>query len=183
MLNVIAGTAGGLRLKTIDSDKTKPTLGRVKEALFSMISDYIPGACVLDLFTGSGSLGIEALSRGAEYCYFNDSNKECCKITRDNLNFTGLISRGTVSQYEFKQALDIYGKEKKRFDIVFLDPPYGMDYYNEAICALKMRKLINSNGIVVAEHSIDKSFDDIDGFEIIKRKKYGSVGLTVFAIK
>lgn len=180
MLNVIAGTAGGLKLKTIDSDKTKPTLGRVKEAMFSMIADYLPGATVLDLFAGSGSLGIEALSRGAEKCFFNDSNKSCCKITEQNLAFTKLISKATVSQYEFGMALDVYRKQKVVFDVVFLDPPYGMDYYSEVITGLQKRGLLRPNAIIIAEHTAERSLPEMRGLDVIKNKKYGTVAITVY---
>ena len=180
MLNVIAGTAGGLKLKTTDSDKTKPTLGRVKEAMFSMIADYLPGATVLDLFAGSGSLGIEALSHGAEKCFFNDSNKSCCKITEQNLAFTKLISKATVSQYEFGMALDVYRKQKVVFDVVFLDPPYGMDYYSEVITGLQKRGLLRPNAIIIAEHTAERPLPEMRGLDIIKNKKYGTVAITVY---
>lgn len=181
MLNVIAGSAGGLRLKTIDSDKTKPTLGRVKEPMFSMIASYLTGATVLDLFAGSGSLGIEALSRGAEKCYFNDNQQNCCKITQENLVFTGLADRAQVKKADFSQALEAYKREKVAFDIVFLDPPYGMNYYDEVIDTILRNKLLAENGIIVAEHAYDKPLGEIKGLEIIKSKKYGTVAVTVYA--
>lgn len=180
MLTVIAGSAGGLRLKTIDNEKTKPTLGRVKEPMFSMIEPYLIGATILDLFAGSGSLGIEALSRGASKCYFNDNQGACCKITEENLIYTGLSEKAEVRRQDFSQALENYRKEKITFDIIFLDPPYGMNYYNEVISTIVKYKLIATNGIIVAEHAFDKPLTEIQSLEIIKNKKYGTVAVTVF---
>lgn len=181
MLKVVAGSAGGLRLKTIDSDKTKPTLGRVKEPMFSMIEPYLTGATVLDLFAGSGSLGIEALSRGAGKCYFNDNQQNCCKITQDNLIFTGLVNKAKVRKADFSQALLAYKAENVTFDIVFLDPPYGMNYYEVVINTILEYNLLARNGIIVAEHAFDKPLGEVQGLEIVKSKKYGTVGVTVYA--
>ena len=172
MLKVVAGSAGGLRLKTIDSDKTKPTLGRVKEPMFSMIEPYLTGATVLDLFAGSGSLGIEALSRGAGKCYFNDNQQNCCKITQDNLIFTGLVNKAKVRKADFSQALLAYKAENVTFDIV---------YYEEVINTILEYNLLARNGIIVAEHAFDKPLGEVQGLEIVKSKKYGTVGVTVYA--
>ena len=92
MIRVISGTAGGLKLQTVDSDSTRPTLDRVKEAVFSMVQEEISGSVVLDLFAGNGALGIEALSRGAAKCYFNDKSRQCCEVVKKNLNHTKLTS-------------------------------------------------------------------------------------------
>ena len=133
MIRVIAGTAGGLKLKTLDSEDTRPTLDRVKEAMFSILAPYLRGTTVLDLFAGSGALGIEALSRGAEYCRFNDGSRKCVDIIKQNIVHTSFEERAAVTCETYGKAIERLGREGIKFDVVLLDPPYGANYYADAI--------------------------------------------------
>ncbi len=173
MVRVVAGSARGMKLNTRDSEATKPTLDRVKEAMFSMIEPYIGGAYVLDLFAGSGALGIEALSRGAEKCVFADKSKECCDIVKGNLTHTNLKNRGMVYRKDFTGALNDFDSNEK-FHIIILDPPYMKGFEREAIKLISTRKLYAPGCIVVVEHSMEDILaDEIEAFQKIKDKKYG----------
>lgn len=181
MVRVIAGTAGGLKLKTLESDATRPTLDRVKEAEFSMIRDYLYGSVVLDLFAGNGGLGIEALSRGAKACYFNDKNKQCRNLIRANLTYTNLSDKSEVSCYDYTEALSYYKKSGIVFDLILLDPPYGKAFETDALKQITTAKLASAGAIAVCEHNAAEALPAAIGhFSAIKEKKYGTVAITVY---
>ena len=181
MVRVISGTAGGLKLQTLDSGNTRPTLDRVKEAEFSMIRNWIPGATVLDLFAGNGALGIEALSRGAAMCYFNDKSKDCCSIIQKNLLHTGLAGRAEVSCADYTEALSQFKKRGIRFDLALLDPPYGKTFDAEAVRLLDLFQLASPYCTIVAEHGTeDRLPARIGNFTNMKEKKYGTVRVAIY---
>lgn len=181
MIRVISGTAGGLKLQTLPSDNTKPTLDRVKEAVFSMLREYIYGATVLDLFGGSGALGIEALSRGAEKCFFNDKSKDCCTCIKNNLKHTHLSDKAEVSCLDYTEALSTYRKKGTKFDIILLDPPYKQGFYEEVIELVQKMNLVSDYCIILCEHSAEDTLpESIGNFNCIKEKKYGTVCVTLY---
>ena len=182
-MRVVAGTAGGLKLKTRDSEATKPTLDRVKEAMFSMLTFETPGATVLDLFSGSGSLGIEALSRGAESAVFCDKDKECTGIIEENLRFTKLADKATVMRGDFSDNLKILSEKGKKFTLVILDPPYRQGLEQEAVKLIEKYSLFTGNTTILTEHAFDDKMPDKIGiFEKIKEKKYGTVGVSLYKV-
>ena len=129
-MRVITGTARGKRLKELPGLDTRPTTDRVKEGLFNIIQFDIEGRRVLDLFAGTGQLGIEALSRGAAFCDFVDRNPAAVKIVRENLQATGLADRGTVHNRDFAAFLPGI---RRRYDLIFLDPPYALPALEQAL--------------------------------------------------
>ena len=129
-MRVITGKARGIQLKTPEGMLTRPTADRVKEALFSIINFDIPGANVLDLFGGTGQLGIEALSRGASSAVFVDAREESCKLIRENLKRTKLEQNAKVIRSDY---LDYLGRCREQYDIIFLDPPYAEVFLENAI--------------------------------------------------
>ena len=189
MVRVIAGEARGRKLKTIDSEQTKPTLDRVKEAMFSMIMPYIRGAEVLDVFSGNGSLGIEALSRGALSCVFNDFSADCCKIIKENLKTLGFEERSELVCNSYDASINTFGKKKKQFDILLLDPPYGKGLIEETLKTAERAKICKSGAgfpprstIAVCEHArTDELPERIGSFEKLKTNYYGTVGVTVYS--
>lgn len=182
-MRVVAGTAGGLKLKTRDSEATKPTLDRVKEAMFSMLSFETPGAVVLDLFSGSGSLGIEALSRGAESAVFCDKDRECISVIEENLRFTKLKEKATVMKGDFSDNLRNLSEKGKKFTLILLDPPYRQGMEKEAVKLIEKYSLFTENTTVLTEHGFDDKMPDRIGvFEKIKEKKYGTVGVTLYKV-
>ena len=175
-MRVITGKARGVQLKTPDGMLTRPTADRVKEALFSIINFDIPGANVLDLFGGTGQLGIEALSRGAELCVFVDAREEACRLIKENLRRTKL--EGTVVRCDY---MDYLNRCKERFSIIFLDPPYAEEFLENAIKRIMEIDILQTDGIIVAERPVGKELTwDFDGYQRSKDYKYGKTLLTIY---
>lgn len=192
MIRVIAGSAGGIKLKTIDSDSTKPTLDRVKEAMFSMVYKWFPCESVLDVFSGNGSLGIEALSRGCVSAVLNDKNKACCSVIKENLSRASVSDKAVVYNKDFSELISVLKRDGRFFDLVLLDPPYGMGFIGETLTLLDKSGICGIPGddgekgdcVVVAEHSAEDVVQDRYGnFERLKCKKYGTVAVSLFILK
>ena len=183
-MRVVAGIARGRKLLTRDSEETKPTLDRVKEAMFSMLTPYLNGARVLDLFSGSGALGIEALSRGAAHCIFCDKSKECCDIIKKNLESTGLGDQATVLQGDYTGLLKRLKQREETFDLILLDPPYNKGFEQETMKLLSWYGLCESGTIALCEHAFEDKMPEQNGtFYRIKEKKYGTVGVSLYEKK
>ena len=177
-MRVIAGSARGIQLNTPDGLQTRPTIDRVKEALFSIIHFDLPGAAVLDLFGGTGQLGIEALSRGAERAVFVDASETACKLIRTNLKKTNFTDKAQVVRCDY---LDYLKQCRNKFDIVLLDPPYAEVFLENALKMIVEIDILQSGGIIIAERPVEKAllFEASD-FSRSKDYKYGNVLLTVF---
>ncbi len=165
-MRVITGTARGTRLKTLSGESVRPTTEKVKEAVFSAIQFELENARVLDLFAGSGQMGIEALSRGAVYAVFCDSSKEAVDVINENLSNTKLSDKAKVIKGDFSSLLT---SNADKFDICFLDPPYYSGYYEKAMSLLK--DCIKPNGKVICEHPADIVLADSYGC-LKKQKEY-----------
>lgn len=177
-MRVIAGKAKGIQLKTPVGMRTRPTTDRVKEALFSIIQFDLPGAKVLDLFGGTGQLGIEALSRGAQYAVFTDMQNEACRLIRENLKKTHFEQNARVIQTDY---LDFLNHTKEKFDMVFLDPPYAEVFLETAIKRITEIDILQSGGIIATERPLGKELAaKIDGFERSRDYKYGKIVLTFY---
>lgn len=170
-MRVIAGTARSLRLKTIEGTDTRPTTDRIKETLFNMLTGYICEARFLDLFAGSGGIGIEALSRGAEYCAFVEMAPKAVSCIRDNLAHTKLIEKADVFKYDAVSYVS--GLKKVDYDVIFMDPPYGRQL-EKSVMEILSEKDYTTDTLIVIEAALDEDFSYLDalGFEIIKEKKY-----------
>lgn len=177
-MRVITGKARGVALKTPDGMRTRPTTDRVKEALFSIIQFEIPGARVLDLFGGTGQLGIEALSRGAKSAVFVDAQEDACKLIRENLKRTRLEQDAKVVRADY---MDYLKRCRERFDMVFLDPPYAEVFLENAIKTITEIDILQSGGIIIAERPLGKELPwDFPGFTRSKDYKYGKTLLTLY---
>ena len=171
-MRVVSGKVRGLQLKTIESDSTRPTKDMVKEALFSILMSKTPDSIFLDLFAGSGGIGIEALSRGAEKAYFSDNNIECIKVIKDNLTKARLIDDAIVFHGDYLKMLDEI-KEVK-FDIIFIDPPYNRGLGIKAIERISSYNLLKTNGVLILEaDEVEEIPDTIGMYERFNYKKYG----------
>ena len=177
-MKVISGLYKGRNLKGFDIDGTRPTMDRVKESIFSSIQNYIDESIVLDLFAGSGNLGIEALSNGASSCYFVDKNKVAINTINENIKLLN-INNGIVINSDYKDALNRFIDKKIKFDFIFLDPPYKLNCIDEIVSFVIENNLINDNGLIICEFdtSINKEYKKL---EIFKEKKYGSKYVIVF---
>ena len=177
-MRVISGKAKGKVLKTPDGMLTRPTADRVKEALFSIIQFELPGARVLDLFGGTGQLGIEALSRGAQYAVFVDEQEPACALIRENLKRTALTDQGRVLRSDYLQYLK---RCKEKFDIILLDPPYAEVFLENALKMITEIDILQSGGIIVTERPVEKDLSwSFEGFTRSKDYKYGKTLLTLY---
>ena len=177
-MRVITGKARGVQLKTPEGMQTRPTTDRVKEALFSIIHFEIPGARVLDLFGGTGQLGIEALSRGAVSAVFVDAREESCRLIRENLKRTKLEKEGKVVRSDY---LDYLSRCRENFDIILLDPPYAEVFLENALKRITEIDILETNGIIVAERPLGKELPwEFDGYTRSKDYKYGNTLLTIY---
>ena len=177
-MRVISGKARGINLKTPDGLLTRPTIDRVKEALFSIINFDIPTSQVLDLFGGTGQLGIEALSRGAKSAVFVDQREDACKLIKENLRRTKLEQDAKVVRMDY---LDYLKRCKEKFDIIFLDPPYAEVFLENALKCITEIDILQSGGIIVAERPLGKDLPwDFEGYTRSKDYKYGKVLLTIY---
>lgn len=177
-MRVITGTARGVQLKTPDGMVTRPTTDRVKEAMFSIIHFDLPGASVLDLFGGTGQLGIEALSRGAKSAVFVDTGEPACRLIRENLKRARMEGQGRVVRSDY---LDYLNRSKEQFDIILLDPPYAEVFLENALKRITEIDILRSGGIIVAERPLGKELPwEFPGYERSKDYKYGKTLLTVY---
>ena len=176
-MRVITGTARGVRLKTPEGLDTRPTAERVKEALFSAIQFEIEGRRVLDLFAGSGQLGIEALSRGADSAVFVEQRKDALQAVRENLETCGLSDRARVVSGDAMSYL----KSGEKFDLIFLDPPYASGLLEQALEDIARFDICRRHGIIVAESAADKTLPPLGGpYSIYREYRYGKIKLTVY---
>ena len=177
-MRVITGSARGVVLKTPDGMNTRPTTDRVKEALFSIIHFDIPGAKVLDLFGGTGQLGIEALSRGAASATFVDQSDAACKLIKENLRRTKLEQVGKVIRSDY---LEYLSRCREEYDIILLDPPYAEVFLENAIKCITEIDILRTGGIIVAERPLGKELPwEFDGYTRSRDYKYGQILLTLY---
>ena len=172
-MRVIAGKARRLNLKTIPGNETRPTTDRIKETLFNILQPEIPGCRFLDLFSGSGAIGIEALSRGAEYAVFVEKNPKACTCIRENLSFTKLTDGGKLLNMDVLQALrSLEGGEP--FDCIFMDPPYNKNLERQVLEYLKDSSLANTDTLIVTEADLHTDFSYVEelGYELSRSKEY-----------
>lgn len=172
-MRVIAGKARSLPLKTISGTDTRPTTDRIKETLFNMLQPYIADCRFLDLFAGSGSIGIEALSRGASYCVFVEQNRKASACIMDNLRFTRLLEDARIMTTDVMSALRQLEKEEV-FDCIFMDPPYDKELEKQVLIACTDVPFVSEDTLFVIEASLDTSFSYLEafGYELVKDKRY-----------
>ena len=177
-MRVITGKARGVVLKTPEGLTTRPTSDRVKEALFSIIQFDLPGTTVLDLFGGTGQLGIEAISRGAKRAVFVDENEKACRLIKENLRRAKMEQEATVIRSDYMSYLSSC---RERFNIVFLDPPYAEIFLENSLKKITEIDILQSGGIIVAERPVGKELlCDFLGYTRSKDYKYSSTILTIF---
>lgn len=172
-MRVIAGSRKRLPLKTVPGTNTRPTTDRIKETIFNMMANDIYDCNFLDLFSGSGQMGIEALSRGARKAYFVEKDKKAIQCIRDNLSFTKLSEQAVVMGMDIRVALaNLRGKEK--FQVIFMDPPYYLGLEESTLQQIYDCNLLDEDGYIVVEADINTDFSFVEqiGFDIIQEKSY-----------
>jgi len=180
MVRIIAGDARGRKLETLEGLETRPTLDRVKEAVFGALQFQIPYAEVLDLFSGSGNLGLEAASRGAKRVVLNDRSPQSVSIIRKNVDALGFSDRCEVLNLDYAAAIDRLRSTDARFDLAFLDPPYREGLLKDAVRRLFESGRIKAGGLVIAEHAADTAPQSEPGvYRVVKTKRFGKCGYSV----
>jgi 16S rRNA (guanine(966)-N(2))-methyltransferase RsmD len=176
-MRIIAGSARGRRLKELSGMETRPTTDKVKESLFNIIQFELEGRRVLDLFGGTGQLGIEALSRGAEKCTFVDQRRDAVALIRENLKTCGFSDRAEVHQGD---ALAFLTSCREKFDVVLLDPPYQTDLLEQSLKNVTKFDILREHGIIVCESAADKVLPPLNApYEQGKEYRYGKIKLTI----
>ena len=177
-MRVITGTARGRRLLEPEGMDTRPTTDRVKEGIFSSIQFEIEGRRVLDLFGGTGQMGIEALSRGAAHCTFLDLRKEAVGVMRENLKRTGFAEDAAVVQGDYLAFLT---RCKEKFDLIFLDPPYGTGMLEKAMEIITEIDIVSENGIIVCESAAEQVLPELSApYEKGREYRYGKIKVTLY---
>ena len=183
-LRVISGKARGLKLDTPKNQDVRPTTDRVKESLFNMINSYIMDSNILDLFAGTGSLGIECLSRGAKNCVFVDKSKDSINIVRSNVKKARVENESTILNVDFKDAVKRLSTQNQKFDVIFMDPPYYENMFIECLKSIDEFNLLDEDGIIVVEHDTKDLFEDSIGrLNKSREKKYGNTTLTFYKLE
>lgn len=174
-MRVIAGKARRLQLVTPAGMDTRPTTDRIKETLFNMIQYDLQDVVFVDLFAGSGAIGIEALSRGAKRCYFADTSNEAVGCIKKNLEVTHLSDQAVVYMKDASQAIASIETMEKRADIIFMDPPYRMEMEKAVLTLLKNSRLVDEDTLIIIEEAAETSFDYLSelGYELVRIKQYG----------
>lgn len=175
-MRIIAGVRKGLKLKSPDGINTRPTTDRVKESIFNIIQTYLPSNRVLDLFAGSGAMGIEALSRRCEHCTFVEYDKQAFSIVSSNVKLAGFEGN---SKLVFSDSLRFLNNTSEPFDIIFLDPPYNKGFLLPVLDLITKNNLLKADGIVVIETEKDGETAEHNCYTVIRRATYGKTVVTV----
>ncbi|WP_110929311.1 16S rRNA (guanine(966)-N(2))-methyltransferase RsmD [Bacillus massiliglaciei] len=180
-MRVVSGVCKGRPLKGVPGKGTRPTTDKVKEAVFNIIGPYFEGGIVLDLFAGSGGLGIEALSRGMEKGIFIDRDYSAVQTVKSNLESTGFTELAEVYRNDSERALKALIKREVVFDLILLDPPYKKQRLVEVLKTMDEAKILSEEGTIVCEHSNDVQLPESVGDLVAKRKEnYGMIGVTIY---
>ena len=178
-MRIIAGEAGGRKLRAPEDDRIRPTSDKVREAIFNMLQMYIDDAVVDDIFCGTGGLGLEALSRGAAKCYFFDNSRKSMALTEENIAICKMEDRAVTNVCDFRKAVAMLDEP---VDIVFLDPPYETGMLQKCIGLLAEQEKVKDGGLIVAEHPKTEDLPDgYFGFTKMREKKYGMIMVTIYS--
>lgn len=179
-MKVISGTLKGRKIEGYTIDGTRPTMDRVKESLFATIQNNIKNSIVLDLFAGSGQLGIEAISNGANTCYFIDNNKEVIKVLNQNISNLNIKQNSKVILSDWKKILNEFAEKNIKFDLIFVDPPYDYNVYEKILEKVSTLNLLNEDGLIILEHSNLKFKDTYNNLTLFKERKYGNKSVNIY---
>lgn len=180
-MRIIAGDAKNKKIKSRKGTDTRPTLGSMKESLFSIIAPYIEGSVFLDLFSGSGSISLEALSRGAKRAIMIEKDAEALKYIIENVNSLGYDDRCRAYKNDVFRAIEILGRKGEKFDIIFMDPPYKDEVCTKVLHSIQKHGLLADNGLIICEHHVFEEMDmEISEFKKVDERKYGKKCITFY---
>lgn len=179
-MKVISGTLKGRNIEGYNIDGTRPTMDRVKESLFGIIQNNLKDSVVLDLFAGSGQLGIEAISNGAKHAYFIDNNIEVIKVLKQNINNLNIKDKSTIIHSDWKKSLNDFSNQSLKFDLIFVDPPYDYDVYEKILDKVSSLNLLNKDGLIILEHHNLKFKENYNNLTLYKERKYGNKSVNIY---
>lgn len=182
MMRIISGLRRGKKLNTLTGENTRPTLERVKQAFFSAIQFEIADRNVLDLFAGSGQLGLEALSRGASFCLFNDMSKEAYNVISKNISACNFTEISQLTCKTHTECVKLISNKKTKFSLVFLDPPYSCGLVNDALGLLYNANCLADDAIIICE-SAEADEIDTNNFDLYKEYRYSGIKITILKMK
>lgn len=183
-MRIIAGKFRGRKLQEFDIDSTRPTLDRIKEPLFSILAPYMDGAHVLDLFSGTGNLALESISRGASFAWANDINKRALKVIIGNVRLTGTENCVKITGKDYTKCLKQIHEEGRKFDVIFLDPPYEVKFESKILELIVEYDLLNKDGIIVLESDKRKEINiNIPGLNLKDERIYGRVVIRFYELE
>jgi len=179
-MRIISGEYRGRKLESPKNNDVRPTTDKVKEAMFSILMPYLDNACCLDLFSGTGGLGLEAISRGAAFCVFCDNDRASIALTKENIKKCGAELKARVIQGDYMKALE---RADEKFDIILIDPPYGAGLYEKCLTSIEKLDLLDDEGIIIVEHEKNVELPiSVGKYSRIKEKKYGTTILSLYGI-
>lgn len=180
-MRIIAGDAKNKKIKSRRGMNTRPTLGSVKESLFSIIASYVPDSRFLDLFSGTGNIALEALSRGSKKAVMIEQDQEALKIIIENINSLGYEDRCRAYKNDVVRAVEILGRKDEKFDIIFMDPPYKQELCSKVMKAIEKAGVLAENGLIICEHHIfEELADEMGSFKKADYRKYGKKAMTFY---
>jgi len=179
-MRIIAGKFRGRSIKAVKGNNTRPTTDKIKENMFNMLGQFFDGGRVLDLYAGSGNLGMEAVSRGIDEAIFIDTHPEAVRTIRDNVKVFKIEEKVKIYRNDASKALGVLAKKEIQFDLIFLDPPYKHQKINEILAIIAEGGLLVDDGVVVCEYLAEDSADmDFGGFEVVRQERYGITEITI----
>jgi 16S rRNA (guanine(966)-N(2))-methyltransferase RsmD len=179
-MRIIAGAFRGRRLQSPKDKEIRPTIDRVREAVFSIIAAQVQGARALDLFAGTGAMGLEALSRGASFCIFVDQGAQALRLIRENIELCGAQEKSRLIQGTVSSVIKRLGAENEVFDLIFMDPPYGKGYLEEALELAE--SIAGGETLVIAEHHIKDESPQVSGiWQKDRERRYGDTLISVYS--
>jgi 16S rRNA (guanine966-N2)-methyltransferase len=178
-VKIISGSLKGRIVKGYDIIGTRPTMQRVKESLFATIQNHINNSIVLDLFSGTGNYGIEAISNGSKFVYFNDSNPICTKVIKDSLD-TFKVNNYQILNLDYMKCLEYLSTKNIKFDLIFLDPPYKDDVISKIINFVIENNLLNKKGLIICELTNNNLLESYNNVSLWKNKKYGDKYIYIY---
>lgn len=183
-MRIIAGKARGRKILSPPTMETRPTLDRVKESMFSMIQAYIPDAVVIDVFAGTGSLGLEAASRGAKECYLVDKSSTTFPVLKENIKNLGFTDFCTALNTDAYAALKSLSARGKVFDLIFIDPPYCKDLIPEAMGLIEENSMLHQDGLIVTKiDTIEEIYQGTEKIKLVRTKVYGNTTVCLYKIE
>lgn len=182
-MRVISGFLKGQPIKGYRLKETRPVMAKIKESFLALIQSKVIDSCCLDLFAGSGALGIEAISNGAKKVYFNDHNQLAIRVINENISHLNIKLKAVISMKDYQKALSYFKKIKKAFDLVFLDPPYNQKIIDFILITISDYQLLNKNGQVICLYQADYLKDRYNNLYLIKHKSYRDKKISIYQLK